>query len=371
MSVIISPNMSLPVPVTGVEPGPNYANDINASLNIVDAHTHAPGSGVPVTPQGLNINSNLSIENNDLTSVSGVQFSAPASSALLTRLYTAMQSGGGITDLFYNDAAGNVIPLTKAGVVNATLASIPGESYSGGTFTWVQGAGSTTPANFDIGSITIRPNTAGTTYGITVSPPSAIASSYDIILPALPSVPSYLTIDAAGNVSSSPTVASIAAAVNPSGAVIMYGGASAPTGYLLCDGSSYATATYASLFSAIGYTYGGFGANFNVPDARGIFVRGAGTNGTLSNANGTPFAGTLGTLQDDQMQGHNHYRNTADTPEGVMESTGGATAAGGGTYGFNALTFTGGTVTDTVHGPTRDGYETAPANICLTYIIKT
>ena len=39
-----------------------------------------------------------------------------------------------------------------------------------------------------------------------------------------------------------------------------------PTGWLLENGASYATATHPALFAVIGYTYGGAGANFNVPN---------------------------------------------------------------------------------------------------------
>jgi microcystin-dependent protein len=45
----------------------------------------------------------------------------------------------------------------------------------------------------------------------------------------------------------------------------------APTGWLICDGSALSRTTYANLFSAIGTTYGvGDGTNtFNIPDLRG------------------------------------------------------------------------------------------------------
>lgn len=205
----LTPNMNLIVPTVGTngDPGPDYANNQNQDLSILDSHNHGPGSGVPVTPTGLNINANLSFNNNNATNIYGVQFSSHATSTLLTFLYTAPQSGGGINDLFYNDGAGNVIPLTKAGEVNATIASLPGESFSGGTFTWKQGAGSTTPANFDIGSITIRPNTAGTTNGVVLGPPSGISSLYNLQLPPLPvSATSFLTIDTSGNMAPGPAV---------------------------------------------------------------------------------------------------------------------------------------------------------------------
>jgi hypothetical protein len=205
MGTTITPNMSLvlanPAGSSNPEPGPQYAADNNESFTIIDSHNHSPGSGVQITPAGLNINTNLTFQNNSATNVYGVQFSVPAASSNLTFLYTNAQSGGGITDLFYNDGAGNVIALTKAGEVNATIASLPGESYAGGTFTWKQGAGSTTPANFDIGSITIRPNVAATTYGVVLGPPSGISSQYNIQLPFVPGSTGIMRLDSSGNMS--------------------------------------------------------------------------------------------------------------------------------------------------------------------------
>jgi microcystin-dependent protein len=62
----------------------------------------------------------------------------------------------------------------------------------------------------------------------------------------------------------------------PTGAVIAYAGASAPGGYLLCDGTSYAQTTYAALYAVIGINYGSTGAGqFSVPDMRTRTVFGA------------------------------------------------------------------------------------------------
>jgi Phage Tail Collar Domain len=62
----------------------------------------------------------------------------------------------------------------------------------------------------------------------------------------------------------------------PVGTVMMYAGANAPGGFLICDGSSYAPATYPALYGAISTAYGGTpGANFNVPDLRTKTVFGA------------------------------------------------------------------------------------------------
>ena len=42
----------------------------------------------------------------------------------------------------------------------------------------------------------------------------------------------------------------------PSGSIIMYGVASAPTGWLVCDGTAVSRTTYAALYAAIGTTFG-------------------------------------------------------------------------------------------------------------------
>jgi len=49
--------------------------------------------------------------------------------------------------------------------------------------------------------------------------------------------------------------------------MIAYGTADA--GWLLCRGQTYPTATYPALFAKIGYTYGGSGANFQLPNLLG------------------------------------------------------------------------------------------------------
>jgi microcystin-dependent protein len=57
----------------------------------------------------------------------------------------------------------------------------------------------------------------------------------------------------------------------PTGAIIAFGGAAAPPGYLLCYGQAVSRTTYRALFAVIGTTYGvGDGSTtFNVPDLRG------------------------------------------------------------------------------------------------------
>jgi hypothetical protein len=89
----------------------------------------------------------------------------------------------------------------------------------------------------------------------------------------------------------------------PTGALLMWPTATAPTGWLLCDGSSYSTTTYASLFAVLAYVYGGSGANFNVPDFRDRMPIGAGT---------TYLANASGGSKDAIVVSHTHTGTTSD-----------------------------------------------------------
>jgi microcystin-dependent protein len=66
------------------------------------------------------------------------------------------------------------------------------------------------------------------------------------------------------------------------GKVIADASGVAQNGFLLCDGTSYATSAQPALFARVGYTWGGSGANFNVPDLRGRGIIGAGAGAGLT-----------------------------------------------------------------------------------------
>lgn len=208
MANTISPNMNLIIPSVGSESGPTYAFDINSSLTLVDQHDHSPGKGIQITPAGLNINTTLSMNSNSLTDISTLVFvNQSVAPSALQSLYVATGSESPTTnDLWYNDSNGNQVQLTSGGTVNATIANLPGESYSAGVFYWKQGDGSTTPADFDIGSITLRPNVAATTFGVRLTPAAGISSQYDILLPLLPVSQKIVTLDQFGNMTAPYTV---------------------------------------------------------------------------------------------------------------------------------------------------------------------
>jgi len=206
----ITPNMSLILPIPGQDPGPDYGNNQYSSGLILDGHNHSPGSGVQITPSGLNINADLPINGNNLTFVKTVNFQSQSSSLAgaspnLGCIYVAGN------ELYYNDESGNVVPITKTGSVNAGAGSITGlpsgtasASYNSGTETFVWQSATNTPANLDAGSVVIR-DVSANSHGVTLSAPSALASDLTLILPStLPSVTSIATIDTSGNISTFP-----------------------------------------------------------------------------------------------------------------------------------------------------------------------
>lgn len=81
----------------------------------------------------------------------------------------------------------------------------------------------------------------------------------------------------------------------PVGEIIATGSVTPPYGFLYCNGQSVSVSQYQDLFNSIGYTYGGSGASFNVPDLRGVFLRGAGSQ-TIG---AETYSATLGTKQND------------------------------------------------------------------------
>ena len=112
----------------------------------------------------------------------------------------------------------------------------------------------------------------------------------------------------------------------PSGIIMPFAGTTPPTGYLFCYGQDISRTTFASLFAAIGTTYGsGDGsATFALPDLRGRVIGGkddmGGTGANRLNVSAGVIDGDgLGnsggsetvTLTTSQMPAHTHTGNVA------------------------------------------------------------
>ena len=94
----------------------------------------------------------------------------------------------------------------------------------------------------------------------------------------------------------------------PVGCINLYAGSTAPTGWLICDGSAVSRTTYADLFNAIGTSYGaGDGSTtFNVPNLKGKVPVGLDLNDTDFDTLGETGGEKTHTLTTQEMPSHTH-----------------------------------------------------------------
>ena len=100
-------------------------------------------------------------------------------------------------------------------------------------------------------------------------------------------------------------------ALIPPGSVITTAATSAPSGWLLCDGTAVNRTTYAALFAVISTTYGsGDGSTtFNVPDLRRRTPTGVGASDTVGTSDGVAYASRTST-QTRTIPAHYHGMGT-------------------------------------------------------------
>jgi len=200
----LTSNMALILPTVGSDPGPDYATHLNASLSIIDAHDHTSGNGVKITPSGLNINTDLSIGSNNLTSIRSSRFiSNAAVLALGTDLNCVNVVNG---DLYFNDGSGNKVRITQAGGVAGSPGSIgsltapASATYVAANTKFVWQADANKYAAMDNGAVTIRETNVASANGITIQSPSSLAAAYSLtLLTALPGSTQWLSCDSSGN----------------------------------------------------------------------------------------------------------------------------------------------------------------------------
>ena len=164
----------------------------------------------------------------------------------------------------------------------------------------------------------------------------------------------------------------------PAGAIIPFASFTPPVGWLIADGAAVSRSTYAVLFYVIGTTFGaGDGSTtFNLPDLRGYFVRGHGTN-----SDGTQ-SGAWGVRQSDNVISHTHTGTTSTdgnhthtfplyAGDGANNSTNRInTTDESGMVNSAFATTSNGNHSHTFTTSSFGGTETRPKNISLWYCIK-
>ena len=147
----------------------------------------------------------------------------------------------------------------------------------------------------------------------------------------------------------------------PSGMITPYGGATAPNGWLLCDGTAVSRETYADLFAVIGTAFGsGDGSTtFNIPDMRECTVKGAGLYGGTVGAHVDADGLAVGEFLDDRVESHTHTYTERYNAMGYVQ--------GGTVEMYNDGNAT--TVSTSTNGG-RYGDTTEVKSIGVNYIIK-
>lgn len=207
----MTPYMNLDLPVVTVTIGPEWAELLNAALEVIDDHDHTSGKGRLITSAALNINDDVSIGGNDLTAARSYNMQnngAPIAGATDVR---SLYSVGG--ELFYNDGVGNQIQITSGGALDASSVGGIGGDYGTSTANVYYSSISKTfffdqdvnqRAKLAVGDLLISDTIAAGLNAVTLKSPTALAAAYTLTLPnALPLADNVLKISNTGQISPS------------------------------------------------------------------------------------------------------------------------------------------------------------------------
>lgn len=208
-----TPNMSLLLPIPTITPGPTYASENNDAFEVIDAHDHTSGKGVPVPANGININNDLPFNGFNASVLRATQFQSQGSPLTLPSDLSMLYVQNG--NLFYVNQIGQQVQITSGAALDATSIGGIGGDYATSTAllfytsldrTFTFWSNTNVPANIDAGAITIREITTSPN-GITIQSPLSLPASYSLTLPsALPGGTTFLTLDNAGNIIPAPSV---------------------------------------------------------------------------------------------------------------------------------------------------------------------
>lgn len=160
----------------------------------------------------------------------------------------------------------------------------------------------------------------------------------------------------------------------PAGVIYPFAGSAdkIPPGWLLCNGDTLNKTDYPALFNVIDINWGEPSPEtFNLPDLRGVFLRGVSGPGSdsftdpdaesrISRHTGGAIGNHPGSYQYDDFESHNHDWKYGS--EGDDSGYGGS---------YSEFTFTGGSYVGAASPVNnRGGNETRPSNAYVHYIIK-
>jgi len=294
-----------------------------------------------------------------------LEASCDGSASGMVRNTTAVANAAGSTTQVQFNSSGAMAGSANLTFDGTTLAVV-GLTNSGNTVLGDAGGDTLTinsnamaiPNTLNVGSNTLYLSPSGTQVGIGTT---TVGSNMLTVAGTIASTSGGFVFPD----STTQTTAVTATAPTPAASMMVFAGASAPSGWLLCFGQAISRTTYATLFSAVSTTYGiGDGSTtFNLPDMRGRVAAGAdnmggSAAGRLTSTTMTPDGDTLGASGGVQNASHTHAGTTGYT------STGNNVQAAG---SVNNAT------SDHTHAFTTDAQSTPAVQptLVLNYIIKT
>ncbi len=196
-----------------------------------------------------------------------------------------------------------------------------GAGTGGGTVTSVTG---TSPISVATGTTTpvISLNTVPVTSGGTGSTAATVQGG--VVYGSSTSSMASTSAGTSGQVltsngTSAPSWSSTASlGVAPVGSIMIWAGSTAPTGWLLCDGTAYSTGAYPALYAVIGTTYG-TGIGFMVPNLKGKIPVGLNSADASFNTLGETGGEKTHTITSAELPAHTH---TVDPPSTATSSNG-------------------------------------------------
>ena len=173
---------------------------------------------------------------------------------------------------------------------------------------------------------------------------TAIATKADLLSPTFSGTPTAPTAAMGTSTTQLATTAFATAAVSGfTGAMLMWPTATAPTGFLLCNGQTVSRTTYAALFAVLGVVFGsGDGSTtFTLPDYRDRLPIGAGTTYSANSKGGSKDAVVVShthTATTGSAGAHSHsLTDFATTQDGDGRLTTGGSAAFSGNIATTAV----------------------------------
>jgi len=299
-----------------------------------------------------------------------LEASCDGSASGMVRNTTAVANAAGSTTQVQFNSSGAMAASANL-TFNGTTLAVAGLTNSGNTVLGDAGGDTLTinsnamaiPNTLNVGSNTLYLSPSGTQVGIGTT---TVGSNMLTVAGTVAST--------AGGFVFPDSTTQTTAVTAPAASMMVFAGASAPSGWLLCFGQAISRTTYATLFSAVSTTYGiGDGSTtFNLPDMRGRVAAGADNMGgsaagrltsTTMSPDGNTLSATGGTqthtLITAEMPSHTHA--LSDAYPGV--NTGGSWQNQGGGYGGSIQTI----------GSTGGGgaHLNVQPTLVLNYIIKT